>query len=175
MRGLRTVHLLLFGALIGIAAGCTTVLGNYTLESGQVQRRNLLIRSGTASLEEGSRVTGDVLMTRGNLQANGEIEGDILFFWGNVSLGPQAVVHGDIRGMSGLIQKAEGAQVDGLVSIDLSNISILGDIIANFFRWLCLLSLAALGGLIFLVVMLVRRRRATKVEEQDSADSATNI
>jgi hypothetical protein len=76
--------------------------------------------------------------------------------------------------MSGLIQKAEGAQVDGLVSIDLSNISILGDIIANFFRWLCLLSLAALGGLIFLVVMLVRRRRATKVEEQDSADSATN-
>jgi hypothetical protein len=171
MSGLRTVYLLILGAILLLSAGCTTVLGNYTLESGQVQRGNLLIRSGTATLEEGSLVTGDVLMTRGNILANGEIEGDILFFWGNVSLGPQAVVHGDIRGISGLIQKAEGAHVDGLISIDLTNISILVDIIANLFLWLCLLSLTALGGLIFLVVILVRRRRATKLEEQDSADN----
>jgi hypothetical protein len=139
-----------------------------------VQRGNLLIRSGTATLEAGSRATRNVLMTRGNLQVNGEIEGNILFFWGSVSLGPQAVVHGDIRGISGLIQKDAGAKVDGLVSIDLSNITILVDIIANFFLWLSILSMAVLAGLVFLVVVAVRRRKVTKEDQQDSAYSVAD-
>jgi cytoskeletal protein CcmA (bactofilin family) len=149
-----------FGLFSLLLAACTTVStsGDYTLESGQTLSGNLVITSGNATLEEGSRVTGSVLMTSGNLAVDGQVDGDIVMSSGSVSLGPEAVVHGDIRSTSGDIRRADGAQVSGTTSTEQSTIRIGSGFFARLFGLVCLLPLALLGGLIFLVVLFARRQ-----------------
>lgn len=161
---LKITYLMIIGALLLLATGCATVStsGGYTLESGRTLRGNLVITSGVATLEEGSRVTGNVLMTSGNLQVDGEIDGDIVMFSGNISLGPEAIVHGDIRGTSGTVQPAEGAQVLGQISTNQSAFRIGWGIFASLFALFCILPLVLIGGLILLVVAVRRGRRTSQ-------------
>jgi hypothetical protein len=160
----RTLTLVLLGLFALLVSGCATVStsGNYVLESGKTLRGDLMITSGLATLEEGSRVTGSVIMTSGVLNANGEIDGDIVLTSGNVNLGPEAVVHGDIRGTSGNVSQAEGARVEGRVSTNVSNFSIGRGFFARLFGLCCVLPLFIAGVLIVLVVLLTRRRPAAE-------------
>ena len=158
-----------------MTVGCATVStsGNYTLQSGKTLRGNLVVTSGNATLEENSRVTGDVFITSGNLDANGEVDGNILVTSGNVSLGPEALVKGDITATSGNINQAEEAQVNGQISSNQSTFTIGGGFFARLFGLFCLLPLLLLGGLIFLLVALVRRKPTAISEKPVANDTDT--
>lgn len=160
----RTLTLVLLALFALLASGCATVStsGNYLLESGKTLRGDLMITSGQATLEEGSRVTGSVIMTSGVLNANGEIDGDIVLTSGRVNLGPEAIVHGDIRGTSGNVSQAEGARVEGRVSTNVSSFNIGRGFFARLFAICCVLPLFIAGVLIVLVVLLTRRRPAAE-------------
>jgi len=102
-----------------LTTGCMTVStnGEYTLTSGRTLHGDFIMTSGEATLEEGSRVTGNVIMTSGTLNVDGQVDGDILFSSAkSINLGPSSVVAGDIRGTSGDVFQAEGAQVGGAIS-----------------------------------------------------------
>jgi hypothetical protein len=87
--------------------------GTYTLSSGEELNGSLYIIGGTATLENGSHVTGDVMLAGGTLQADGQIDGDILAVGGLVDIGPNAVVGGDVSSLGAQITTAEGARIEG--------------------------------------------------------------
>lgn len=158
----RTLPLILLVLFSLLASGCATVStsGGYTLRSGNTVRGNLYVTSGQANLEEGSHVTGSVIMTSGVLDVNGEIGGDILMTSGKVTLGPTAIVHGDIRGTKFDVNQVEGSSVEGQILENQSGFAIFGGLIIGLlFRW-CFLPLLILGLLIFLLVFFLRRRPA---------------
>lgn len=174
MKRLYTIIFLIFVTFWVV--GCTTVSpgGNYTLPSGQTIRGNLLVTSGNTTLEEASRVTGDVWITSGNLEANGEIDGDIFVSSGNVSLGPEALVKGNITATSGNVNQAEGAQVQGQISNNQSTFTIGGGFFARLFGLCCLLPLLLIGGLIFLLGA-VMRRKPTAVSEKPAVNETSTL
>jgi cytoskeletal protein CcmA (bactofilin family) len=108
----------LFSLFSLLATGCARVItsGSHNVKSGTTIPGNLLMTSGQLSLEKGSKVAGSILMTSGDIVANGEVEGNIYMSSGNVYVGPEGIIHGDIRGASGSVQQAAGAQVRGDVS-----------------------------------------------------------
>lgn len=156
------LRLLIVGVLILLATGCATVStrGDYTLGSGRTLRGNLVITSGDATLEADSRVTGNVLMTSGNLQVDGEIDGSVVMFSGKISIGPEGIIHGDIRGTSGTVQHGESTQVLGQIEMEQSTFTIGWGFFASLFGLLCIVPLVLIGGSILLVVA-VRRGRPT--------------
>jgi cytoskeletal protein CcmA (bactofilin family) len=164
----RIFPLILFLVFSWLTSGCAEVStsGDYTLEQGETLGGNLVLTSGNATLEEDSRVTGTVIMTSGDLLVNGEIEGGILLFSGDVRLGSEAVVHGDIRGTSGAIEQEEGAQVLGQVSMNESSFSIGRGMITSLFVLICILPLAVLVLLVVLVAALGRRKPPAAPQEQ---------
>jgi cytoskeletal protein CcmA (bactofilin family) len=164
----RSIRLVLLVLIAGLLTACATLStsGDYRLASGQTVRGDLVLTSGNATLEEGSRVTGNVFMTSGNLYADGEVEGDIILTSGVVELGPNAVVHGDIRGTSGSVRRADGAQVRGQISTNLSSFNIGFPFFARFLLLCCVLPLAALLLIIILVIASARRRPAPKAPVQ---------
>jgi hypothetical protein len=87
--------------------------GTYTLAAGEELDGSLYIIGGTATLENGSHVTGDVMIAGGTLQANGQIDGDVLAAGGLVVLGESAVVGGDVSSLGAQIMKADGARIEG--------------------------------------------------------------
>jgi hypothetical protein len=123
-------------------------------------RGDLVITSGNATLEEGSRVTGDVVMMSGNLYADGEVDGDILITSGNIELGPNANVHGDIKGTSGNVTRADGARVGGQVSTSQSGFSVGYSFFARFLLCCCVLPPLAIVLFFVLIVAVLRRRPA---------------
>lgn len=96
-----------------------SILGSST-SAGQV-------REGVVSVLGSSRVTGgtvgeEVVSVLGNTYINGEIRGDVVGVLGDVELGPEAVVHGDVICVGGQFMRAEGAVLRG----ELQNIAIAG-------------------------------------------------
>ncbi|MBF8256035.1 MAG: putative membrane protein [Anaerolineales bacterium] len=100
----------------GLADGRVVIGGTYSLESGQVLSGDLVIIGGAGTLESGSRVDGDVALIGGLLNAAGEVDGDVFALGGVVTLGPEAVIHGDLITMGAAVSRAEGAQVEGQVT-----------------------------------------------------------
>jgi hypothetical protein len=100
----------------GLEDGRVVIGGTYTLESGQVLTGDLVVIGGAGTLKVGSRVAGDVALIGGFLNADGEIEGDVFALGGIVSLGPTLVIHGDLITIGAVVNRAEGALVEGQVT-----------------------------------------------------------
>lgn len=165
----RNITLLILALLTWLASGCGENVvsgGEYILRSGETLDEDLVITSGRATLEAGSRVTGDVVMLSGELEVDGEIDGDLVVTSGRADLGATAVVRGDIVNASGTINQAEGAQVAGTVVPNASRF------IAGLIFTTCLLPVLLLGvvivGLLFFFVGH-RRRRAGAPHAQTPA------
>jgi hypothetical protein len=86
---------------------------NYTLRSGQTLRGNLLVYAGNVVLEEGSTVQRDVTLFGGDLDAAGQIDGDVTVWGGNVSIRSSAVVRGQVVSVGGNVVREEGADIRG--------------------------------------------------------------
>ncbi len=90
--------------------------GSYVLNGDEVLNGGLVVLGGVASLEEGSRVLGDVVLLGGTIKINGSIEGDVNALGGLVTLGSAAHVEGDLNAIAAQMNREEGAQVDGNVN-----------------------------------------------------------
>jgi cytoskeletal protein CcmA (bactofilin family) len=117
-------------ALLGLSSllltGCAQIIssGDHQIKGDATIPGHLLITSGRVVLEKGSTISGSVIMTSGDLVANGEIKGNIWLSSGNVFVGPTAIIHGNIKGASGAVIQAEGAQVLGDVSTSFGGFDV---------------------------------------------------
>lgn len=87
--------------------------GAYTLRSGEVLYGSLVVFGGSVVLESDSRVTEDVAILGGNLEANGQIDGSLVGIGGNLNLGESALVNKDVVVFGANLDRASGATVGG--------------------------------------------------------------
>ncbi|MEJ2267144.1 MAG: polymer-forming cytoskeletal protein [Anaerolineales bacterium] len=77
----------------------------------------VLLPCGAAAvtLEEGSRVNGDVVLLGGTVNVNGNVQGSVVGIGGVVSLGSSAVVDGDLTTVAATLNREEGARIEGQI------------------------------------------------------------
>jgi predicted acyltransferase (DUF342 family) len=147
-----------------LLAGCSRVVleNNFTLRSGETVNGNLVIPSGNVDLEEGSQVTGSVLVGCCNVIADGEVGGDVVLVSGNLTVGEDAVITGDVLLGSGNLDNTHGGEIRGEGSFPVRSWLTLA-----LACGLCLLPLALLvlaGG-----ILLSRRGRRKEALTQSIA------
>jgi hypothetical protein len=87
--------------------------GSYTLHRGETLPGNLCLLGGVATIEEGAVVQGEARVMGGALNVRGLVDGDIIAASGAITLGPTAVVTGDIALTAASLNQAQGARVEG--------------------------------------------------------------
>lgn len=86
---------------------------DYTVGANEVVGGAL--RSVSGDLKVLGEVRGDVSTVSGDVDVEGAIQGNLTTVSGDLSLGPSAVVSGDVRTVAGSIHRAEGARVGGVL------------------------------------------------------------
>lgn len=84
----------------------------FRLESGD-EVDNLYVMGGTATLEEGSTVNGNLYLMGGVVDSDAQIDGDVQIFGGSLKLRSKAVVNGDVDVVGGSVTREDGAQIKG--------------------------------------------------------------
>ncbi len=87
----------------------------FTLGSGDIVDGNLTVLGGVVALENGSSVTGDVVLLGSTLNADGDVSGNVSTLGGSLFLGDQAVIHGNLSMLGGTLHRSAGAQILGQV------------------------------------------------------------
>jgi hypothetical protein len=100
----------------GLEDGRVVVGGTYTLQTGQTLTGDLVVIGGSGTTQPGSHVVGGVALIGGMLDISGEVDEDIFALGGIVTLGPTAVVHGDVITIGAIVNRSELAQVEGQVT-----------------------------------------------------------
>jgi hypothetical protein len=143
--------LLLTGCDDGLYSGTLIFDSAHTFGAETRLPGDVLLRAGTAEFATGSRVAGSVYVLGGTLLLDGEVGGDVAVLGGRVTLGPTAVIQGDLRMGEGATTGVETAVIHGDVitglALPLENAphAARWDTVA---RWLAgALLLAAVGGL----------------------------
>jgi cytoskeletal protein CcmA (bactofilin family) len=95
--------------------GQVTFGSDIGLEAGDVVNGDMVLFGGDLRMADGSRIEGNVVVFGGYGEINGEVNGDVAFIGGNVSLGPTARINGDVASVGGQIERAEGAYVRGQI------------------------------------------------------------
>ena len=86
---------------------------DFTLESGQRIKGELLVYGGNVTLKEDSKVDGDATVFGGNLTIKGTVEGDVTVWGGNVNIEAEATIRGRVVAVGGNVNRDEGADVRG--------------------------------------------------------------
>jgi hypothetical protein len=141
-------------AVLALAAAITWPIpdGNLTLASGDVQPGDLVVMSGSITLEEGSRVGGSVIVLCCNLIADGQIDGGIIAVTSNISIGPRARIGGALTMVSGNLERMPGSRVEGGIGRPAAGVLLA------FVRAFCLLPLLVVGLFVALVRGRLRQR-----------------
>ena len=118
------ISLLFFASILFLAA-CATDSGAYSgtmiLEgrhvygSGEVLNGIFLVVDGEAVLDRGARVEGPIYVLGGSTTINGQVDQDISVIGGNIRVGPQATIGGDLRVGSGELDLSPQAMIKGSV------------------------------------------------------------
>jgi hypothetical protein len=82
-------------------------------ERRRVRRGDRLRFGGNVRVEEDELITGDVVAIGGSARIDGEVRGEVVVVGGNVELGPRALITRDLAVVGGMLQRAEGARVQG--------------------------------------------------------------
>ena len=122
---MKRIHLLLLFVLLaclltacdgrGVYSGKLILDGDVTVQPGQVETAEILLFDGTLTVAESARLEGNVYQFLGDLTINGEIDGGVLQFGGNLALGPQATIRGDLTLSGNLRSGTPEGVVDGEV------------------------------------------------------------
>jgi hypothetical protein len=87
---------------------------DYTLTEDEALDGDLVVFNGDAALESGSRIRGNVVVWNGNADVDGVVEGNLVISSGQIQLGDDAHVQGDVVcSWNCDIERGEGARVDG--------------------------------------------------------------
>ena len=90
----------------GVYAGKLLAGGDISIRSGQTETAAVLLLEGQIEIEEGGALTGDIYQFGGSTQIDGRVEGNISHFNGDLVIGPQAEIIGDV------LLGGEGAEID---------------------------------------------------------------
>jgi hypothetical protein len=82
-------------------------------ERRRVRRGDRLRFGGNVRVDEDEVITGDVVAIGGSARIDGEVRGEVVVVGGNVELGPRALITRDLAVIGGMLQRAEGARVQG--------------------------------------------------------------
>jgi hypothetical protein len=88
---------------------------NFTLESGETYKGDLVLFGGNVTIEEGATLDGNLVVIGGQVESNGELDGDVVVIGGQVALEESAVVTGDVVTIGGQLQQQTGAVIEGTV------------------------------------------------------------
>jgi hypothetical protein len=84
------------------------------MEKKYLRHGDVAIRfKGDAKIKEDEFIKGDVIILKGVLQVNGEIDGTILAIFGDVDLEDDALVHGDVIAIDGNVWRDGDAEIKG--------------------------------------------------------------
>ena len=86
-------------------------------ERRRVRRGDRLRFGGNVRVEEDEVITGDVVAIGGSARIDGEVRGEVVVVGGNVELGPRALITRDLAVVGGMLQRAEGARVQGQLHV----------------------------------------------------------
>jgi hypothetical protein len=78
-----------------------------------VRRGDRLRFGGDVRVDEDETITGDVVVIGGSARIDGEVRGEVVVVGGSAELGPRAVITRDLAVIGGVLQRAEGARVQG--------------------------------------------------------------
>ena len=119
-----------------------------------------VVAGGTTTVSGDATAEGDVYVIGGTATIDGTVEGPVSLVAGHVTLGPNAVLHGDLTYRSGdAIEILKGAQVDGAVTRegptgpDFEGPSVIGLIFAALFGWVGAVAAAVLLAAVLLAVV----------------------
>ncbi len=88
---------------------------DYTLEADEKLNGSLVIFNGDATLEADSRVEGAVIIWNGNVEVEGTVEGDVVVSGGDIYLGDDAYVEGNVVcSWECDMEQEDGAHVEGV-------------------------------------------------------------
>jgi hypothetical protein len=153
----RTFALLLLILLLALVfvASTTWLVSdqNFTLASGETRAGDLIFPAGNITFTEGSRVQGTAIVLCCNVIVDGAIDGNLFVVSGNIIFGPRAVVRGDVKLLSGNIDRAPGSQIKGTISRPFS-----ARLLVDLLRVACLAPLLFLGVMVLLARWLLNRR-----------------
>jgi hypothetical protein len=92
-----------------------TIFGeDYTVESGTTIKGNLTVFDGDVIVEDSGTVAGTIVIWGGNAEIEGTVEGDLIVSGGEIYLGEDAWVQGDIVcSWDCSVEQEEDARVDG--------------------------------------------------------------
>lgn len=86
---------------------------------------NVLRFIGDAEIDEDEFVTGDILIIKGTLELDGEVDGNVLAVFGDIELGETALVRGDAISVNGKVWSDDEAYVRG--DIVITSVPIFDD------------------------------------------------
>lgn len=152
---LLALLLLLTGCDDGLYSSTLVFEGEHFFTRDTHLPGDVFLRAGTVDLPAGSQIDGSLYMLGGALSANGEIGGDLFLLDGALTLGPRAVVGGDLRHAGGTVNIADSAHIAG-ETISSNGLAIPRDIwqrtrgVDDYLRALsAALLLAGLGALLY--------------------------
>jgi hypothetical protein len=99
----------------GAYSGTLILEGRHTYSVGEVLKGVFLVVDGEAVLDRGARVEGPVYMLGGSATINSQVDQDVSVIGGNLTVGPDAMIGGDLRVGSGRLDLSPQATVKGSV------------------------------------------------------------
>jgi len=87
---------------------------------------------GSVVVPEGEEVTGQAVAVMGSVHVDGEVDDQVVAVLGSVTLGPHAIVRGDVVAVGGRVNRAEGAQIrGGVTEVSMGDLAVH----SNHYRW----------------------------------------
>ncbi len=105
--------LLLVGCDDGLYSGTLIFDGEHRFTADTPLPGDVLLRAGTAEFTPDSQIGGSIYVVGGRLHLDGAVAGDLVVLDGQVTLGPAAVIGGDLRYSGEMVVVAETAVVQG--------------------------------------------------------------
>jgi hypothetical protein len=99
----------------GAYNGTLILEGRHVYGPGEVLNGVFLVVDGEAVLEQGARVKGPVYMLGGSAMINSQVDQDVSVIGGNLTVGPNAMIGGDLRVGSGELDLSPQTTVKGSV------------------------------------------------------------
>lgn len=115
----KQLLLLLFSLLLltacdgGVYSGTLIFEGDHRYDAETRLPGDIFLRAGTAEFAKTAEVDGSIYMLGGTLLLNGTVAQHLVVVDGTVTLGPEAVIGGDLRVAGGTVTQAETAVVRG--------------------------------------------------------------
>ena len=124
--------------------------------SGRRRIGEIVRVGGNARVERDEVVEREVVVVMGSAQIDGEVEREVTVVMGSLTLGPEAIVHGDVNVIGGTLNRSPTARIGGSVNnVGLGNTSWGGGDFGDALRDRFLFRVGGLAGTLLRVTLVL--------------------